>query len=45
MDSDSIIVKVLIYGVFFKPILINTNEEYYFIVDKDFIIRLRLPRV
>ena len=45
MDSDSITVKVLINGVSFKPILINTNCEYYFIVDKDLITELRLPRV
>ena len=45
MDSDSIIVKVLINRVSFKPILINTGYKYYSIVDKDFITELRLPRV
>ena len=45
MDSDSITVKVLINGVSFKPVLININYEYYFIVDKNLIIKLRLPRV
>ena len=38
-------VKVLINRVLFKLILINTGCEYYFIVDKDFIIELRLPRI
>ena len=45
IDSDSITVEVLIYGVLFKFILINTGYEYYFIMDKDFIIELRFPRV
>ena len=45
MDNDSITVKVLINGVFFKPALINTGCECYFIVDKDLITELRLPRV
>ena len=45
MDGDLITVKVLINGVSFKPTLINTDYEYYFIVDKDLIIELRLPRV
>ena len=45
MDSDSITVKVLINGVSFKPVLINTGYECYFIMDKDLITELRLPRV
>ena len=45
MDGDLITVKVLINGVSFKPVLINTSCECYFIMDKDFIIELRLPRV
>ena len=45
MESDLITVKVLINKVLFKPTLINTSHKYYSIVDKDFIIRLRLPRV
>ena len=45
MDSDFITVKILINGILFKPTLINTGCEYYSIVDKDFIIELRLPRV
>ena len=45
MNNDLITVKILINGVSFKPILINTGYEYYFIIDKDFIIKLRLPRV
>ena len=45
MDNDSITVKILINGVSFKPILINTGYEYYSIVDKDFITELWFPRV
>ena len=45
MDSDLITVEVLINRVSFKPTLINISYEYYFIVDKDLIIKLRLPRI
>ena len=45
MDNDSIIIKVLINGVFFKPTLINTNCKYYSIMNKNLIIKLRLLRV
>ena len=45
MDSDSIIVKVLINRVFLKPVLINIGCECYFIMDKDLIMELRFPRV
>ena len=45
MDGNLIIVEILINGVLFKPALINTGYECYFIVDKDFIMELRLPRV
>ena len=45
MDGNLIIVEALINGVLFKPVLINTGCEYYFIVDKDLIIKLRFPRV
>ena len=45
MNSDLIIVKVLINRVLFKPVLINTGCECYFIMDKDFVMELRLPRV
>ena len=45
MDNDSITVKVLINGVLFKPVLINTGYECYSIVDKNLITELRLPRV
>ena len=45
MDGDLIIIKVLINRVSFKPTLINTDYKYYFIVDKDLITELRLPRV
>ena len=45
MDGDSIIVEVLINGVFFKLALINTGYECYSIVDKDFVIELRFPYV
>ena len=42
MNCDLITVGVLINGVLFKSILINTGYECYSIVDKDFIIKLRL---
>ena len=45
MDGDSITVKVLINRVSFKPTLIDTGYECYFIVDKNLITELRLPRV
>ena len=45
MDGNLITVEILINGVLFKPILINTDYKYYSIVDKDFITELRLPRV
>ena len=45
MDDDLITVKVLINGVLFKSVLINTGCECYSIMDKDFITELRLPRV
>ena len=45
MDSDLIIVEVLINGVLFKPALINIGCKYYSIVDKDLITELRFPRV
>ena len=45
MDGDLIIVKVLINGISFKPMFINISYKYYFIVDKDLIIELRLPRI
>ena len=45
MDNNSITVKILINGVLFKPVLINTGYEYYSIVDKDLVTELRLPRV
>ena len=45
MDNNSITVEILINKVLFKPILINTGYKYYSIVDKDFIMELRLPRV
>ena len=45
MDSDLIIVKVLINRVFFKPALINTDCECYSIVNKDLITELQFPRV
>ena len=37
--------EVLINEVLFKLILINTDYEYYFIVDKNFITELWLPRI
>ena len=45
MDSDSIIVEGLFNRVSFKPMLIDIGCECHFIVDKDFIINLRLPCV
>ena len=45
MDGNLIIVEILINGVSFKPMLINTGCECYSIVDKDLVIELRLPRV
>ena len=45
MNSNSIIVKVLINKVLFKRTLINTGYKCYSIVDKDLITELRLPRV
>ena len=45
MNSDLITVKVLINGVLFKLMLINTGCKYYSIVDKDLITELRLPRI
>ena len=45
MDGNLIIVEILINGVLFKFILINTGYKYYSIVDKDLITELRFPRV
>ena len=45
MDNNSIIVKILINRVLFKPVLINISCEYYSIVNKNLITELRLPRV
>ena len=45
MDSDSIIVKVLINQVSFKPTLINTGYKCYSSVNKNLITELRLPRM
>ena len=45
MDGNLIIIKILINRILFKPALINTGYECYFIVDKDFITELRLPYV
>ena len=43
MNSDLIIVKVLINRVLFIPMLINTGYEYYTIMDKNLVTELRLP--
>ena len=45
MDSNLIIVEVLINGVSFKSALINTGCEGYSIMDKNLIMELRLPRI
>ena len=45
MDGDLITVEVLINGVLFKFVLINTGYECYSTVDKDLVTELRLPRI
>ena len=45
MNGNLITVEVLINRVLFKPTLIDTGCECYFIVDKDLVTELRLPRV
>ena len=45
MNKNLIIVKILINKIAFKPILINTGYKYYSIINKDFITKLRLPRI
>ena len=45
IDGDSITVKVLINRVLFKPTLINTSCERYFIMDKNLVTELRFPLV
>ena len=45
MDGNLITVEILINGVLFKPMLINTGYKYYSIVDKDLVAELRLPRI
>ena len=45
MDSDLIIVEILINGVLFKPVLIDIGCECYSIVDKDLVTELRFPCV
>ena len=45
MDGDLIAVKVLINRVLFKPVLINTGCNCYFIMDKDLVTELLFPRV
>ena len=45
INSDLIIVKVLINGVLFKPVLINVDYKYYSIVNKNLITELRLPHI
>ena len=45
MDNDLIVIKALINGILFKPVLINTGYKCYFIMDKDLVIELRLPLV
>ena len=41
MDSNLITVEILINGVLFKPVLINTGYKCYSIMDKDFITELQ----
>ena len=45
MIGNLIIVEVLINRVLFKPVLNNIGYECYSIVDKDLVIKLRLPPV
>ena len=45
MDNNWITVKKLINKVSFELILIDTDCEYYYIVNKDLITELQLPRV
>ena len=45
MNNNLITIKILINIISFKPVLINTNYKYYSIVNKDFITKLRLPRI
>ena len=45
MNSDLLTVKVLINKILFKFILINPGYKCYSIMNKDFIIKLRLPRI
>ena len=45
MDGDLITVEVLINGVLFKFVLINTGCECYSIVDKDLVTEFRFSRV
>ena len=45
MNSNSITIKILINGVLFKPVLIDTGYKYYSIVNKDLITELQFPCV
>ena len=45
MNSNLIIIKVLINGVSFKSVLMNTGYEYYSIVIKNLTTELPFPRV
>ena len=45
MNSNLIIIKVLMNGVSIKPMLINTGCECYSIMNKNLIIKLQLPCV
>ena len=45
MHGNFITVKVLINKVLFKFILINIGYKGFFIMDKNFIIKLWLPRI
>ena len=43
MDNDLITVEVLINRMLFKLVLIDIDCEYYSIVDKNLITKLRFP--
>ena len=45
MDGNLITVEILINKVLFKPVFTNIGYKCYFIMDKNLITELRLPRV
>ena len=45
INNNLITIKILINRVSFKSVLINTNYQYYSIMDKNLITELWLPRI